>query len=163
MACRRASLARFPSVQAGYRRTPYGAVVIVRAPSDPITFQGLTPYLFVEDPGVIADWYERVFGFVERSRWTRDDGTVENLEMTVGDGELWLEGGAGRPTAQWVGVWVDDVDAMYARVRAAGVEASPPSDKPYGVRELTVADPDGYQWGFMRRIDQHRASADERR
>jgi hypothetical protein len=37
------------------------------------------------------------------------------------------------------------------QVRAAGVEVEPPEDKPYRVRMLTVTDPVGYQWGFMRR------------
>ena len=39
------------------------------------------------------------------------------------------------------------------KVTAHGVEIDPPEDKPYGVR-LTgvVRDPEGYSWGFMRRL-----------
>jgi hypothetical protein len=33
-----------------------------------------------------------------------------------------------------------------------GVEVDPPEDKPYGVRMLTVTDPEINQWGFMHRI-----------
>jgi PhnB protein len=115
---------------------------------------GLVPYLFYDDVVPMLEWYSRVFGWQELQRW-EEDGKVANAEMAIGDTELWLDGGVGRsrmPESPWVGVWVDDPDAMYEQVRAAGVAADPPEDKPYGVRMLTVTDPVGYQWGFMRRI-----------
>ena len=52
----------------------------------------------------------------------------------------------------WIGVWVDDVDAMYERVKAAGVESEPPEDKDYDVRSYSVKDPEGVNWGFMKRL-----------
>ena len=111
------------------------------------------PYLHCKDAVALAEWYTRVFGFVERKRWEGKDGKVHNLDMTVGDTEVWLDGGAGRKADQWIGVWVDDVDATYERVCAAGAEPDgPPEDKPYGVRAFNVRDPEGYLWGFMRRI-----------
>jgi uncharacterized glyoxalase superfamily protein PhnB len=119
------------------------------------TFGGLVPYLFYDDVEEMLDWYARVFGWREKSRWT-ENGRIHNAEMTVGTTELWLDGGGrrflehdGTPAEMWLGVWVDDLDAMHERVRAAGVDAEPPEDKPYGVRMLTVHDPAGYQWGFM--------------
>jgi uncharacterized glyoxalase superfamily protein PhnB len=122
------------------------------------TFRGLVPYLFYDDVPTMLEWYSRVFGWIEIGRWLKD-GKVENAEMRVGNTELWLDGGgaatlehAGAVHPVWVGVWVDDVDAMHEQIRAAGVEAPPPVDKPYGVRMLTVEDPAGYQWGFMTRI-----------
>jgi uncharacterized glyoxalase superfamily protein PhnB len=124
-----------------------------------VTFGGLVPYLFYDDVAEMLDWYSRVFGWEERSRWL-DGGRVENADMRVGETELWLDGGGrqhlehdGTAHAVWIGVWVDDIDAMHDRVRAAGVDAAPPETKPYGVRMLTVEDPAGYQWGFMTRID----------
>jgi uncharacterized glyoxalase superfamily protein PhnB len=126
-------------------------------PTPTITFGGLTPYLFYDDAAEMLEWYSRVFGWVEIERWEKD-GKVENAEMRIGDSELWLDGGGAAKLERggvahpvWVGVWVDDVDAMYDRVRAAGVEAEPPELKPYGVRMLTVPDPSGYSWGFMTR------------
>jgi len=47
---------------------------------------------------------------------------------------------------------VDDSDAMYEQVKAAGIEPNPPEDKPFGVRSFSVRDPEGYSWGFMRRL-----------
>lgn len=122
-------------------------------------FGGVVPYLHYEDAGVLLEWYGRVFGWVERARWTNRQGAVTNAEVQVGPTELWLDGSGpgywekqgGRPR-QSIGVWVDDVDAVYERVRAAGVAVDPPVDREFGVRILTVPDPEGYQWGFMRRI-----------
>jgi uncharacterized glyoxalase superfamily protein PhnB len=119
-----------------------------------VTLGNLVPYLFYDDIEAMLDWYARVFGFVERSRW-QEDGRIHNAEMLVGDTELWLDGATGRDRAmpgQWVGVWVDDPDAMAERVAAQGVEIDSLEDKPYGVRMLTVKDPEGHSWGFMRRI-----------
>jgi uncharacterized glyoxalase superfamily protein PhnB len=125
--------------------------------TDPVTFGGMVPYLFYDDPAEMMEWYTSVFGWVEKGRWAKD-GKIHNAEMTVGNTELWLDGGgrqylehAGKPHAAWVGVWVDDVDAMYDRVRAAGVDVEPPEQQPYGVRTLSVVDPAGYHWGFMTR------------
>jgi PhnB protein len=118
---------------------------------------GIVPYLFCEDAGALADWYVGVFGFEELSRYADDTGRVRNAELKVGDTELWLDGGPPRGSLGggppvWIGVWVDDPDAMARRIRAKGVEIDAPEDKPYGVRMTgSVTDPAGYRWGFMRR------------
>jgi len=121
-------------------------------------FGGLTPYLHYEDADAMTDWLARVFGFQERARYVDDQATARQVEMLVGDTELWLAGhGPGYWPAhgggpdQLILVWVDDVDAHHAHVRSAGVEADPPEDKTYGVRTYTVRDPEGYEWGFMAR------------
>lgn len=121
---------------------------------------GIVPYLFYEDAGPMVDWYSRVFGFIELSRWRDARGRVTNAEMTVGDTELWLDGNGsaywekhGRGPAPWIGVWVDDVDAMYERVRAQGVEIGRPVERDFGVRMTgEVEDPAGYRWSFMQRL-----------
>ena len=47
--------------------------------------------------------------------------------------------------------WVDDVDAMYRRVKAAGCEpVSEPADAPWGERFFHVHDPDGHELSFAR-------------
>jgi uncharacterized glyoxalase superfamily protein PhnB len=124
-----------------------------------VQFRGLLPYLYYEDAGAMLDWLSRVFGFEERGRYIDKDGIVRQAEMLVGESELWFSGHGpgfwdakgGRPDT-WVGVWVDDVDAMYERVRAAGVDSEPPEDKDYDVRSYSVKDPEGVSWGFMKRL-----------
>ena len=98
-----------------------------------------------------------VYEFLEGSSWDRRRRSAAELVKLA---ELWLDGGGprsfdkdGRRAEPWVGVWVDDVDAVYERLKAAGVAVDPPGDKPYGVRMLSVTDPEGHRWGFMRRLD----------
>ena len=120
------------------------------------TYQGIVPYLFYDDAEAAMAWYRRVFGFEEISRWTNEQGKVHNAEMRVGDTELWLDG-SGRKVdtderPHWVGIWVDDVDAVYRKVTAAGIACEAPVDREFGVRMLTVPDGMGHLWGFIKRI-----------
>ena len=121
-------------------------------------YRGIVPYLFVDDAEVAMAWYARVFGFEEIDRWTNDEGRIQNAEMRVGATEIWLDGGGRRHHADdrpdWIGVWVDDVDAVYRQVQDAGIECEPPVDREFGVRMLTVPDGMGYLWGFVRRLPQ---------
>ena len=128
-------------------------------PNGDVEFRGITPYIFCRDAAAMLRWYSETFGFEEKSRWLDERGRVHNAEMCVGHTELWLDGtGAersrtdGSQPAQYIGVWVDDVDAMHERVRASGVDAEPPEDKPYGVRTFGVTDPEGHRWFFMHPI-----------
>jgi hypothetical protein len=43
---------------------------------------------------------------------------------------------------------VDDVDAEHARLTALGIEVSELHDQPWGERNFTFADPDGYVWSY---------------
>lgn len=122
------------------------------------SYQGIVPYLFYDDVETAMNWYQRVFDFEEIGRWTNDQGQIQNAEMRVGSTELWLDG-SGRRNDQdsrpaWIGIWVNDVDAVHRRVQAAGVPCEPPVDREFGVRMLNVADDMGYLWGFIRRIPQ---------
>ena len=122
-----------------------------------VTFRGITPYLHYDDISAALEWLTRVFGFAEKSRWLDDAGRITNAELSVGLAEVWLDGAPdwwksrGRRPEDWIGVWVDDVEAMYSRLIANGVETARPETKFYGVRVLQVRDPQGYVWGFMER------------
>jgi uncharacterized glyoxalase superfamily protein PhnB len=122
-----------------------------------LTFGGITPYLHYDDIVAMIEWLTHVFGFTEKGRWVNSEGTVTNAELCVGTTEVWLDGDAswwkerGRRPEEWIGVWVDNVDIMYARVKAAGLNPAPPESKFYAVRVFQVSDPEGYTWGFMQR------------
>ena len=123
-------------------------------------YKGIVPYLFYDNAEYAMAWYSRVFGFEEIGRWTNDEGEIQNAEMRVGNTALWLDGSGRRKEADerpaWIGVWVDDVDAIHARVREAGIECDVPVDRDFGVRMLNVPDDMGYLWGFICRIEQQR-------
>jgi PhnB protein len=120
-------------------------------------FLSLTPYLCYNDAGAAADWLSSTVGFEEINRFADEDGKVSNVTMRVGDSEVWLDGG-GRPPGTggdcgtWTMVWVDDVDSLHERVTDAGIECAGPMDRPWGVREVQVRDPEGLNWGFIQRL-----------
>src|SRR4051812_24282502 len=61
------------------------------------------------------------------------------MKMTFGD-----EGSDQQEKGVWMSVWVDDVDAVHARCLAEGLDVTwPPTDMPWGVREMHVRHPDG--------------------
>jgi uncharacterized glyoxalase superfamily protein PhnB len=120
----------------------------------------LCPYLFYEDLPTALDWLGKAFGFTERMRDVRPDGSLGHCEMEFGEAVIMLgsppnhknPAHAGNVT---VGLYlhVDDVDAHYARAKGAGADIQgAPEDQPYGVRSYGVLDPEGHQWWFSQPI-----------
>ncbi len=122
--------------------------------------KGLTPILNVSDIVESFRWFEKL-GW--RKGW--DWGAPPTFGgVCSGKCEIFLCEGAqggrghggvlstfgedGSETANrgvWMSVWVDDVDAVHERCLAQGLEiACPPTDMPWGVREMHVRHPDGH-------------------
>ena len=122
----------------------------------PNNYQGIVPYLYFDDARAALDWYREHFGFEEVGCWADEQGRVQNAEMRAGKTEIWLDG-SGRLKKEddrpiWVGIWVDDVDAIHRMLVAKGVECDKPVDRDFGVRMLNVDDGMGHLWGFIKRI-----------
>ncbi len=123
--------------------------------------KSLTPILNVSDLASTFAWFEK-WGWKKLWDW----GTPPTFGA-VGSGKeacIFLckgaQGGRGRgentTTFQiegdeqgdkgvWMSVWVDDVDAMHKHCVAAGMEITfPPTDMPWGVREMHLRHPDGH-------------------
>jgi uncharacterized glyoxalase superfamily protein PhnB len=121
--------------------------------------------VFYDDPRAALDWLAKAFGFETRVCVTGPDGEIVHSEMEVGEGVIMVGGttspghkspralgGANTQSAQ---VFVDDVDAHYARARAAGATiANELENKDYGDRGYGAVDPEGHLWWFTERIDQ---------
>ena len=55
--------------------------------------------------------------------------------------------------SQYATVHVENVDAHYARAKAAGATIlKAPEDMPFGVRQYTAKDPGGHWWTFSENI-----------
>ena len=53
----------------------------------------------------------------------------------------------------WLTIWVDDVDAVHRRCLEQGLEITwPPTDMPWGVREMHVRHPDGHVFRISRGV-----------
>jgi PhnB protein len=113
------------------------------------TYRTLTPYLIVPDANAELEFLRSAFGAVETLCHRNEQGGVMHAEMRIGDSLIML----GQSSAQWkplsgaLYVWVEDVDATYARALAAGARSeSAPEDKPYGHRNAGVVDRNAITW-----------------
>jgi len=105
-----------------------------------------------------------VFGFAPGPLVRTADGKVVHGEVYAGDGVIWMhreapEFGLASPATlgaatHCMAVHVDDLDAHFAAVKAAGGDIrKEPTVMPYGVREYGVRDCEGGLWSFMQSID----------
>jgi uncharacterized glyoxalase superfamily protein PhnB len=130
------------------------------------------PMLSYEDGIAALEWLAKAFGFRERHRLAAPDGRLAHAEMEAGDGLIMLAS----PTPdyqspkrhrevcaqarKWSAVpWiidgvlvvVDDLDAHFARAKAAGatilsgIEEGPPG------RRYRAEDLEGHRWFFFER------------
>ncbi len=113
------------------------------------TRPNLYPALRFRDERGAMDWLERAFGFTRHAVYSDDDGNLVHAELKLGPGILML----GSPPEDELGfsiyVYVEDLDAHYARAKAAGAEiVRPLANTSYGSREYGVRDLDGHLWYF---------------
>jgi len=116
---------------------------------------------------------EETFAWFEKLGWQKgwDWGTPPTFGgVCSGHCEIFLclngQGGRGKsslPTTRgdddaedqgvWMSIWVDDVDAVHRRCLEQGLEVTwPPTDEPWGVREMHVRHPDGHVFRISRGI-----------
>jgi catechol 2,3-dioxygenase-like lactoylglutathione lyase family enzyme len=120
----------------------------------------IIPILNVSNMEESFAWFEKL-GW--RKLWDWGDPPTFGA-VRLGGGEVFLcrdgQGGRGRGSntqtfgaddaetgdkGVWMSVFVDDVDEVHERCVAAGIEITwPPTDEPWGVREMHVRHPDGH-------------------
>ncbi len=117
----------------------------------------IIPYLFYRDVPGALEWLTRAFGFREDVRTGTPSGGM-HAEMSLGGVRIMMGQGAkdwgmvspreGTMATMGIFIYLDDVDAHYARAKAAGAEiVQPPHDESYG-RTYTARDLDGHPWFF---------------
>ena len=115
------------------------------------SFTGLSPYLYYPDGDEAAAWLSRVLGFGPAQCLRDGQGRWSEGQVAVGSSRVGI---SSAPAARGIGtgslliIGVDDVDAQYQHMRAAGAELGPPRDEAYGPRTCHLTDPWGYQWYF---------------
>jgi len=113
------------------------------------SYRTVTPYLVVSNADDELAFLKKAFGGTEVLCHRNADNTVMHAEIKIGDSLVML----GQAGAQWkplsaaLYLWVEDVDAAYARALASGATSeSEPEDKPYGHRNAGVVDTNGITW-----------------
>jgi uncharacterized glyoxalase superfamily protein PhnB len=109
-------------------------------------FEGSVPILSVKDVAASIRYYVERLGFKKHWDWgepptfgavTRDDVEIYLCRDTQGN------------PGTWIYVAVQDVDALYAELLSTGADIrQPPTNLPWHMRELNVADPDGHRLRF---------------
>lgn len=117
------------------------------------------PCLFYRDAPAAIEWLERAFGFVPRLIVPGPDNAVRHGEMSLGSSVIMVS--STRPEQKWLSprdlpginqlicMYVDDVDAHYARAVQAGAEMIQElHGSDHGARSYECRDPEGNVWSF---------------
>jgi PhnB protein len=120
--------------------------------------------LAIDGAADAIEFYKSVFGATERMRMAGDDGKVGHAELQIGDSVVMLADEF--PEANFVGplklggtpvalaVYVDDVDAVFAKAIEAGATATrEPQDQFYGDRSGGFLDPWGHRWSVATHVE----------
>ena len=130
------------------------------------------PMIAYEDGVAALEWLAKAFGFRERARQIGVDGKLSHGEMEAGDGVIML----GTPTPDYespkhhretcdqarkwstvpwiidgVLVYVDNLDAHFARAKAAGATILSEIQEDSAGRRYRTEDLEGHRWFFMER------------
>lgn len=121
----------------------------------------VSPYLLVDDVDEQVDWVVDVLGFADLGRAQGPDGKTMHAAVRAGDGLVMMgTPGANHQTPKRLGgttmmtyVYVDDVDATYARAKEKGAEIDVEiADQFYGDRSFGVRDPQGHLWWLAQHV-----------
>lgn len=123
----------------------------------PDGYHTVTPYLTVKDATSAIEFYKKAFDAKELFRFGAPDGKIAHAELQIGSSRIMLsdefpEMGARSPEAfggspMGLHLYVEDVDALFARaIAAGGKEEQAVKDQFYGDRSGTLRDPFGHQW-----------------
>jgi PhnB protein len=129
----------------------------------PEGYHSVTPYLTVDNAAEAIRFYELAFGAEEIMRLPMGD-KIGHAEIRVGDSVImlsdeWPDYGKLGPKARGgatagLMVYVEDVDAAYAKALAAGAAAEQPvTDQFWGDRNGSVTDPFGVTWMLATHIE----------
>ena len=110
-------------------------------------FKCAVPILNVKNFAISLDYYVNKLGFHKKWDWGEPPtfGCV-----TRGKVDIFLgEGAQGQP-GMWMSVFVDEVDALHEEYKKSGaLIRQPPTNMPWGTREMNVQDPDGHRFRMV--------------
>ena len=134
----------------------------------------ITPSLYYDNPNAGIEWLCRAFGFEVRLKIDGENGRVEHSELSFGDDGLISVGTASPENPDWkknytspqrtggntqgLAVFVDDVDAHYAKAKAEGavifreLKTDDYGDDYWADRTYGALDCEKHQWFFMQRV-----------
>ena len=126
----------------------------------------VTPGMVVPGVAKLIDFLKEAFGGECCERHEGPGGHIMHAEVRFKDSSVMM----GEPMPGWdpmpcmLSLYVDDVDATYARAIAAGAKSlETPADQFYGHRTARVQDPSGNRWSIRTVIEDVSAEEMQRR
>jgi PhnB protein len=130
----------------------------------PEAYPRVIPYLAIDGAAAAIDFYAAVLDAKEVMRMPGADGKIGHAEIVIGESMIMLSDEApdmdhrgpkaigGSPVS--IMVYVEDVDATFAKALSAGAtETQPLEDKFYGDRGGSFEDPWGHKWHVASHIE----------
>lgn len=125
----------------------------------PPGMHSVTPHLVCDGAAAAIEFYKKAFGATEVGRMPGQNGRLMHGHIVIGDSAVMLVdenrqfGMLGPKTLKGspvtIHLYVEDVDAFFARAVAAGAKATmPPADMFWGDRYGVVEDPFGHHWSI---------------
>ena len=136
------------------------------------SYPPVIPMIAYENGPAAMDWLARAFGFRERARMLGENGRLSHGEMGAGDGLIMLatpsphyhgpkkhreESEAARKWSEvpyivdGVLVYVEDIEAHFARAKAAGATILSPLEQSGVGKRYRAEDLEGHRWMFIER------------
>ena len=143
---RRATKKVSPRAKATPRRSGNGR--------DTLALRSASPSFTVNDLEKSLGWYRNVLGFGVEETWKNPDGKVMGVSLKAGDVSFMIgqddwKKGRDRSKGEGFRIYCEtkkSVDDLAKRIEAKGGRLdSGPTDQPWGVRDITVTDPDGFK------------------
>ncbi|MBL8113817.1 MAG: VOC family protein [Acidobacteria bacterium] len=131
-----------------------------RSEPESLRLRAVSPSFTVNDLEASLKWYRDVMGFTEGKRYD-DKGKLVGVELLAGEAFFMLgqddwKKGKNRAKGEGMRLYcmtVQDVDVLAAEIRARGGKLDqPPTDQPWGMRDFSVTDPDGFKITIAREL-----------
>ena len=109
------------------------------------------PHLVYQNLGEAVTWLSATFGFTEHYRY---GDPISGAQIYLGNAVIMLKGArTGGPGPACLTVFVEDVNAHYARTKAAGAKIFEEIQETcYGERQYGVEDLEGHRWLFSQHV-----------
>jgi uncharacterized glyoxalase superfamily protein PhnB len=125
-----------------------------RAGGGPLALRSASPSFTVNDLDRSVSWYRDVLGFGVEETWKSDDGKVVGVSLKAGDVSFMIgqddwKKGRDRKKGEGFRIYCEtkkNVDDLAKQIETKGGRLdSGPTDQPWGVRDISLTDPDGFK------------------
>ena len=125
-----------------------------RTAGSALALRSASPSFTVNDLDKSLGWYRDVLGFDVEETWKNPDGKVVGVSLKAGDVSFMIgqddwQKGRDRKKGEGFRIYCEtkkSVDDLANEIRAKGGRLdSGPTDQPWGVRDISLTDPDGFK------------------